>query len=106
MLGEELVNALADGERAVRLKRTEVADRCVRTFTLLCRAYDTAQRAIAFLRWHEKDASLIAPSLFAREPGRRKRTSRQTSPQEAAAPQTASNPTADNGATETQAATG
>lgn len=51
----------------------ETADIRARAFTLLTNAYDNIRRAIIFLRWHEGDADLIAPSLFAgRSNGRRK----------------------------------
>ena len=43
----------------------ETADMRARAFTLLTDAYDNARRAIIYLRWHEGDADIICPSLFA-----------------------------------------
>jgi len=77
-LGQELINAIAHGERALHDQRWAMADRCARAFTLLWRAYDTAQRALVFLRWREGDAWEIAPSLFDQGGGRRKSSKRST----------------------------
>jgi hypothetical protein len=38
-----------------------------RAFTVLANAYDECRRALTFLRWHEDDIDLIAPSLYARK---------------------------------------
>jgi len=43
----------------------ETADMRARAFTLLTDAYDNARRAIIYLRWHEGDADIICPYLFA-----------------------------------------
>ena len=57
----------------------ETADMRARAFTLLTDAYDNARRAIIYLRWHEGDADIICPSLFAgRSNGRSKPTDNQS----------------------------
>ena len=43
-LGEQLVKALAHGEREIAEKRRVMTDRSARAFTLLCQVYDDAQR--------------------------------------------------------------
>jgi hypothetical protein len=75
-LGHELMQAIGHGEYAARMKRSAMADQCARAFTLLWRAYDTARRAVIFLRWDHGDAQQIAPSLFIDAGSRRKRTKR------------------------------
>jgi hypothetical protein len=47
-----------------------------RAFTLFVRAYDSARRAVSYLRWAEGDADRIAPSLC-KGRGGRKRPSRR-----------------------------
>ena len=42
-----------------------------RAFTLLDQSYDEIRRAVAFVRWAEKDGHMIAPSLYTK--GKRKR---------------------------------
>jgi len=69
-LGTELMLVL--GPKAVRAQVGEPAavaadaDRRARAFTLFVNAYEACRRAIAYLRWNEGDADLIAPSLFVR----------------------------------------
>jgi len=65
--------------RAVGLKEQGTAliaatsDVRVRALTQLLRVYDSARRAIGYLRWNENDADTIAPSLYAgRNTGRKK----------------------------------
>lgn len=57
---EQTTNALA-----------ESADLRARAFTLFVRGYEEVRRALVFLRWWEKDASKIAPSLYANRNRRR-----------------------------------
>jgi len=57
-----------------------MSDRCARAFTLLCRVYDLAQKAVVFLRWEHGDADAIAPSLFDNGGGRPKRARPDSSP--------------------------
>ena len=51
-----------------------VAEARTRAFTVFSNAYDDARRAILYLRWHEKDADDIAPSLYSGRGGSRKRS--------------------------------
>lgn len=51
-----------------------VVEMRTRAFTVFTRAYDDARRAVIYLRWHEKDADEIAPSLYAGRGGSRKRS--------------------------------
>jgi hypothetical protein len=66
------------------------ADIRTRAFTQFVRAYDNARRAIIYLRWHEGDADIIAPSLYAgRSNGRKKAADANDKPTPAPAPTTA-----------------
>ena len=66
------------------------ADIRTRAFTQFVRAYDNARRAIIYLRWHEGDADIIAPSLYAgRSNGRKKPADATDKPVPAPAPTTA-----------------
>jgi hypothetical protein len=91
-LGGQLVHAIAHGEREIREQRAVMADRCARAFTLLWRAYDTAQRAVVFLRWEQGDAGQIAPSLFDNRGGRRRSTKRAAEDRNARSELTADHP--------------
>jgi hypothetical protein len=72
----------------------QTADMRARAFTLLTNAYDNARRAIIYLRWHEGDADLIAPSLFAgRSNGRSKPNEQHPAPAPAAGTPTVAMPT-------------
>jgi len=52
-----------------------------RAYALLFRYYDSARRAVTFLRWRQGDADRIAPSLYAsRKPRRSKRDPRKETP--------------------------
>lgn len=65
-LGTALMVALgAKGHPASRVS-SEAVDRKHRAFTLLFQVYDEARRALGYLRWHEDDVDLIAPSLYKR----------------------------------------
>lgn len=61
-LGPELISAL--GKRDRKESTSMLADRRVRAFTLLVKAYDQVRRGLTFLRWSEGDADVIAPSLY------------------------------------------
>lgn len=72
-LGAELIVALGarfqpSGEA---LPIAAAATRRARAFTLFMNAYDACRRVVAFLRWNEGDADLIAPSPYIKS-GRRK----------------------------------
>lgn len=63
-LGPALLAALGAREHRVAMEPAEAADQRRRAFTLFFRAYDETRRALAYLRWHEGDADLLAPSLY------------------------------------------
>jgi hypothetical protein len=63
-LAQELVTAVSLRERSPVVEGA-VASLRQRAFTLLVVAYDEARRAIAYLRWHQRDAGDIAPPLCA-----------------------------------------
>jgi len=50
---------------------TNTEDQRARAFALLVGAYDSCRQALAYLRWKEGDAEIIAPSLFKKRPGRK-----------------------------------
>jgi len=79
--GGELLHAIAHGEVALREQRALMADRCARAFTLLWRVYDIARKAVVFLRWEERDADTIAPSLCDNGGGRPKRARSRAEPE-------------------------
>ena len=77
--GEEVA---ANILRAVGLREqgtaliAQTTDVRARALTLLLRVYDSARRAITYLRWNESDTDTIAPSLYAgRGTGRKKASS-------------------------------
>lgn len=61
-LVDELLRAL--GRRTQR-RPSALAVRRAEAFALLLSTYDDVRRLVTFLRWKERDADLIAPSLFA-----------------------------------------
>ncbi|MFT3774880.1 MAG: hypothetical protein QM820_56755 [Minicystis sp.] len=63
-LGPLLLAALGARDHGVTFEPVEAADRRRRAYTLFFRAYDEARRVVTYLRWHEGDAELIAPSLY------------------------------------------
>ena len=65
-LGTALLVALGAKNHVANRASPEVINRKHRAFTLLVRAYDDARRAIAYLRWHDGDVDLVAPSLYKR----------------------------------------
>jgi hypothetical protein len=70
-LGEALLNAIGRRERAPAVA-SALARQRQRVFTLFFRAYDQVRRAVCYLRWNERDADRIAPSLYVRRRKRRK----------------------------------
>jgi len=87
---QELETAARIGQFIVRLVGTReegtqtvaaAADTRSRIYTLFVQAYDDARRAIHFLRWKERDADDIAPSLHStRSAGRTKAPSTDVPP--------------------------
>ncbi|WP_433935461.1 hypothetical protein AB3662_12090 [Sorangium cellulosum] len=69
-IGPQLLAALGVREHGKGPGPTEAADRRARAFALLVHAYDQVRRAVAFLRWDEEDADVIAPSLYKGRTGR------------------------------------
>ncbi|MGK3963782.1 hypothetical protein WMF38_06345 [Sorangium sp. So ce118] len=69
-VGPQLLAALGVREHGKGPGPTEAADKRARAFALLVHAYDQVRRAIAFLRWDEGDADVIAPSLYKGRTGR------------------------------------
>jgi hypothetical protein len=64
VLGPALLEALGAKRLAnTRLPAAELRDDRARAFTLLVRAYETCQQAVAYLRFREGDAGAYAPSL-------------------------------------------
>ncbi len=60
-LGPKLMIALSDRPAPTGDKE----DARARAFTLFARTYDQLRRAVTFLRWSERDADMIAPSIYA-----------------------------------------
>jgi hypothetical protein len=52
-------------------KNNDTEGQRARAFTLLSKAYDSCRQALAYLRWKEGDADVIAPSLYRKRPGRK-----------------------------------
>jgi hypothetical protein len=65
-LGTELFVALGAKDHVANRATSEAIDLRNRAFTLLVRAYDSARRALAYLRWDDGDVDLVAPSLYQR----------------------------------------
>lgn len=68
-VGPELLVALT--ERPIE-RSGAAADARARAFTLLAQAYDQVRRAVAYTRWAEDDADLIAPSLYTKAKKKRR----------------------------------
>ncbi|WP_438021938.1 hypothetical protein [Sorangium sp. So ce233] len=66
-LGPKLLAALGVREHSPDAALSDAADRRARAVALFVRAYEQTRRAVAYLRWDEGDAELIAPSLQRRE---------------------------------------
>jgi hypothetical protein len=75
VLGTKLLIALSRrGEAGAEISVVDDSeDLRARAFTALRVAYDQCRRAVGYLRWSERDADAIAPSLFSRRAPRRKR---------------------------------
>jgi hypothetical protein len=72
MLAERLITAI--GERAQSPASASAATRTrQRAFTLVVKTYDAIRRGVTYLRWSERDADVIAPSLYAGRGGGRRR---------------------------------
>ncbi|MCU0656885.1 MAG: hypothetical protein MUF64_17010 [Polyangiaceae bacterium] len=70
-LGHELTDLLVLRKSdTAKLSPEECAEQRDRAYALLLRAYDETARAVAYLRWHEKDADSFTPSLFKAKRGR------------------------------------
>ncbi|WP_437319748.1 hypothetical protein [Sorangium sp. So ce385] len=69
-VGPQLLAALGIREHGKGPGPTEAADKRARAFSLLVHAYDQVRRAVAYLRWDEEDADVIAPSLYKGRTGR------------------------------------
>ncbi|WP_437624997.1 hypothetical protein [Sorangium sp. So ce1151] len=69
-IGPQLLAALGVREHGKGPGPTEAADKRARAFALLVHAYDQTRRAVAYLRWNEGDADIIAPSLYKGRGGR------------------------------------
>ncbi|KYG03047.1 hypothetical protein BE21_53640, partial [Sorangium cellulosum] len=69
-VGPQLLAALGIREHGKGPGPTEAADKRARAFSLLVHAYDQIRRAVAYLRWDEEDADVIAPSLYKGRTGR------------------------------------
>ena len=68
-LGQELLRAVAGRDTADRSERAHWTQQTARAFTLLARAYDSARRAVAYVRWEEGDAERLLPPLGAMRGG-------------------------------------
>jgi hypothetical protein len=63
-LGQRIIRVVGLREQAAQAI-LEATDIRLRAYTLLLRVYDVVRQAAAFLRWSQRDAEDIAPSLFA-----------------------------------------
>jgi len=66
LLGTELLVALGAKDHMANRVTPEAIDMRNRAFTLLVRSYDSARRALAYLRWDDGDVDQVAPSLYQR----------------------------------------
>lgn len=69
-LGPLLLAALGARDHGVSMEPAAAEDQRRRAFTLFMRAYSETRRAVLYLRWHEGDAELLAPSLYKGRGGR------------------------------------
>lgn len=69
-IGTKLLMSLAAREGASS-KPVDSADRRVRAYTLLARAYSACRRAATYVRWEQGDADDLVPPLVRRGPGRK-----------------------------------
>ena len=76
-IGIELMQALGGNEVLQRGRARDVENRAM---TLLVQTYDELRAAVVYVRWKQRDADKIAPSLYAGR-GRRRMVSDQKLPQ-------------------------
>jgi len=69
-LGPLVLAALGARDHGVSMEPVEAADQRRRAYTLFMRAYNETRRAVTYLRWHEGDGDLLAPSLYKGRGGR------------------------------------
>jgi hypothetical protein len=62
-LALKMTGAVAQREQSPE-RAAEATNIRLRMFTLLSNAYEEIRRAVQFLRWHDEDADVIAPSLY------------------------------------------
>jgi hypothetical protein len=79
-LGPALVAALGVRAAGVGPTPSEAAEQRMRAYTLFMRAYGEVRRGLSYLRWHEGDADLIAPSLYRGRGGRPASAGSETTP--------------------------
>jgi hypothetical protein len=89
-LGVQLLEAI--GGRALARKRDKSDDAGLRALTLLVQVYEQVRGAVVYVRWNEKDADEIAPSLYGGRARRRLASEEEITPPAEEAP--AVNPTA------------
>jgi hypothetical protein len=65
------------GERRLVLRKEEKQEE-LRAMTLLVRRYDEVRGSVVFVRWQEKDADMIAPSLYSGRVRRRRAVEPET----------------------------
>jgi hypothetical protein len=70
-IGTKLLMSLAARESGSSTKPVDSADRRVRAYTLLARAYSACRRAAAYIRWEQGDTDDLVPPLVRRGPGRK-----------------------------------
>jgi hypothetical protein len=63
-LGPLILAALGLRQQGAFVAPAEATAKKARAFTSFVRAYDETRRAVTYLRWHEKDADELAPSLY------------------------------------------
>lgn len=63
-LGPLILAALGMREQGAIVAPAEAAAKRAQAFTLFMRAYDETRRAVSYLRWRERDADDLAPSLY------------------------------------------
>lgn len=63
-LGPLILAALGMREQGAVVLPAEAAAKRARAFTLFVRAYNETRRAVTYLRWHERDADELSPSLY------------------------------------------
>jgi hypothetical protein len=80
-LGPKLLLALAD--RPTSLTATDASKARARAFTLMVKGYAELRRGLSFLRWHDGDLDVLAPSLHA---GRKRKKGGGTAEEEEKSP--------------------